>query len=224
MEAASGHPRMREQWRRYRFMVERARQFAAAGGTSLRSFLRWVEDQMNERARVNETPVPESDEEAVRVMTVHASKGLEFPVVVLTGINSGRGGREGPVLFDRSKGAVEVGLGPRDSGFATAGYDDLAKREKRMSDAENVRLMYVATTRARDHLVLSLRRPQRRGASSPAGAISSLLQSGPGLWEPIDPVISGEVPSRDPDREHLRHVDANAEHTVEAREQMAEGS
>ena len=218
MEAASGHPRMREQWRRYRFMVERARQFAAAGGTSLRSFLRWVEDQMNERARVNETPVPESDEEAVRVMTVHASKGLEFPVVVLTGINSGRGGREGPVLFDRSMGAVEVGLGPRDSGFATAGYDDLAKREKKMSDAENVRLMYVATTRARDHLVLSLRRPERGGASSPAGMMSSLLQSGPGLWEPIDPVIPGEVPPRDTDRENLRHVDANAEHTVESRE------
>ena len=39
MEAASGHPRMREQWRRYRFMVERAWQFAAAGGSSLRAFI-----------------------------------------------------------------------------------------------------------------------------------------------------------------------------------------
>ena len=103
MEAASGHPRMREQWRRYRFMAERAWQFAASGGTSLRAFLRWVEDQVNERAQVTETPVPESDEEAVRVMTVHASKGLEFPVVVLTGINSGRRNRSERVLFDRSQ-------------------------------------------------------------------------------------------------------------------------
>ena len=62
-------PRAREQWRRYRFVVEQARAFAAAGGNSLRAFLEWMRRQADEGARVTEAPVPESDEDAVRVMT-----------------------------------------------------------------------------------------------------------------------------------------------------------
>ena len=37
--------------------------------------------------------MPEGDEDAVRIMTVHGSKGLEFPVVVLTGLNSAEMGQ-----------------------------------------------------------------------------------------------------------------------------------
>ena len=185
MEAAVGHPRMREQWRRYRFLVERAWQFAEAGGKSLRSFVGWVEDQIGENARVTETPVPESDEEAVRVMTVHAAKGLEFPVVVLTGINSPRQHRPGTALFARNQRRVEVRIGSNDSRFSTDGFDELSDHERLMQDAEQVRLMYVATTRARDHLVLSLRRTEKDGKNTAAGEISALLDDKPDLWEPV---------------------------------------
>ena len=186
MEASTGHPRMREQWRRYRFMVERAWQFASAGGSSLREFVGWIEDQISEGARVTESPVPESDEESVRVMTTHAAKGLEFPVVVLTGINSQRNRRGGPVLFDRQKNSVEVGVGPQNDRFSTSGYEELKAREDSMADAEEVRLMYVAATRARDHLVLSLRRSSgSRGDNTPAAAIAEHLFGFPHLWEPV---------------------------------------
>ena len=86
MTAAVDHPRRREQWRRYRFIVAQARAFTEAGGGSLRSFLEWIDRLRSEGARVTETPVPETDEDAVRIMTVHGSKGLEFPVVMLTGL------------------------------------------------------------------------------------------------------------------------------------------
>ena len=185
MEAAVGYPRMREQWRRYRFLVEQAGRFNRAGGGTLGAFLQWVDDQIREGARVTEAPVPESDEDAVRVMTIHGSKGLEFPVVILTGINSAppRGGNS--VIVDRASGRVEVGIGPAATRFATPGFEEMVDLDNRMTAAEHIRLMYVATTRARDHLVLSMRRPAR-GQKTTAAAIAEYMENQDDLWQPIE--------------------------------------
>ena len=188
MESALDNPRSREQWRRYRFVVEQARRFSEVvepARNSLRAFLEWMDNQAEENARISETPVPEEDEEAVRVMTVHAAKGLEFPIVLLSGINSAPNNRGEVALFDRSDGRVEVGVGPASSRFATGGYEDLLKREQDQAYAERVRLMYVAATRARDHLTVSLRRQPmpNSGNGTLAHVISKAMESAPGLWE-----------------------------------------
>ena len=178
MEAALDHPRTREVWRRYRFIVESARAFAEAGGDSLRGFIEWVDRQMSEQARITETPVPEGDEDAVRVMTVHGAKGLEFPIVILTGLNSANRASADSVLFDRDTGNVEVRMGTSASGyFMTERYEDLRRLETEMDSDEAVRLLYVAATRARDHLILSMYRPSG-DKSTAAARIAAIMGNG----------------------------------------------
>ena len=188
MEAAVHSRSPREQWRRYRFLVERARAFAAAGGNSLRAFNQWLGRQMEENNRVSETPVPESDEDAVRIMTVHGAKGLEFPIVILTAINSQPRNDPGSVIFDRDSGKAEIAVGRKinkTSPFRTSGYEELADREKKLESDEQTRLMYVAATRARDHLILSLRRPENDKKSHAATIAAMMQDDHPDLWDEL---------------------------------------
>jgi ATP-dependent exoDNAse (exonuclease V) beta subunit len=126
---------------------------ASSGQTTLRQLCDWLETRQREQYYDIESAVPDSDEDAVRFMTVHGSKGLEFPVVILTGLSVATS-RAGPQSVDLvpnySTGVLEVRCGD----FATLGY--ARETEQALYVAEQKRLLYVATTRARDHLVLSL--------------------------------------------------------------------
>ena len=94
--------RPRDTWRRLRFVVDQARAFTDAYGADLRHYLAWADLQSADDARVVEAILPDTDDDAVRIMTVHASKGLEFPIVVLAGLNT----------EDRPVGGVDVLWGP----------------------------------------------------------------------------------------------------------------
>ena len=78
--------RPRDHWRRLRFLVDQARAFCDAGGSGLSDFVAWAVDQIESEADVLETVVPEPDDDAVRILTVHGSKGLEFPVTIVAGL------------------------------------------------------------------------------------------------------------------------------------------
>jgi ATP-dependent helicase/nuclease subunit A len=176
---AFGQARPRETWRRYRYVAKRARDFAATGRATLRSFVEWMEGLEREQYRDPGISAAEEDDDAVRVLTIHGAKGLEFPIVLMTGWGSAGRGDRTTVLPDRIAGRLEVGIGEN---WQTYGYQKAADREKEAQKAESVRLTYVAATRARDHLLLSLWRKERfRSGNDPvtqAEAFSETLADG----------------------------------------------
>ena len=187
-ELALDERQWRGRWTRYGFLIDRARAFAATGEASLRAFLAWTDRQREENARARETVVRESDAGAVSVMTVHGAKGLEFPIVLLAGLNVAPSNRTDPVLYDRKSGRIEV-----KASLQTAGYAELAEFEKERGEEERVRLIYVAATRARDHLIVSLYR--KEGDSKSAAAhIEEFMQGADHLWQRFEP--SAAVSSR----------------------------
>lgn len=168
--------RPREIWRRRQFLTEQARRMeydaAAAGGTplTLRRFLQWAATQQDENARIVEAPVPEADDDAVRIMTMHAAKGLEFPIVILTGIAANPSIISKPALFGTPSGTAEVKAGD----LQTPGYDGLNELERNHSAAEEIRLAYVGATRARDHLLVSMYQATGQGSRQDKGIVAQI--------------------------------------------------
>ncbi len=155
LEVAAPGPRARDQWRRLRFVVDQARAWSESEHGGLRAYLTWAAQQGEESSRVVEAALPETDASAVRVMTIHAAKGLEFPIVVMSGMTAApRRGSGVRVLWPAAGGyAVSLRKDVTTGDFAAA-----APVDEQMDDRERRRLLYVAATRARDHLVVSLHR------------------------------------------------------------------
>jgi ATP-dependent helicase/nuclease subunit A len=148
----------RNAFRRVRFMVEQARTFEAGGPESLRAFVGWLERSAGGAGLEHEGAGLDDDEDAVRILTIHGAKGLEFPVVFLAGLGSGRTSRP-PVFGVDVAGeqvAVCIGAKSRKNRFHLGDVEAIERLEKDHDTAELKRLLYVAATRARDHLVVSL--------------------------------------------------------------------
>ncbi len=155
----------RNSFRRVRFVVEQARAFEAAGPESLRAFVQWLESRSGEAIRDNEGAGADDDEDAVRVLTVHAAKGLEFPIVFMAGLGAAPGYRGDVFTADRTgqRVAVSIGARSRRSRFELGPVTELVALEKEHEEAEFRRVLYVAATRARDHLAVFLYHTPRAG-------------------------------------------------------------
>ncbi|WP_153504987.1 UvrD-helicase domain-containing protein [Cumulibacter manganitolerans] len=168
-EVAVDGPRVRDQWRRLRFVADQARAWSEVEHGGLRSYLVWAAKQGEESSRVAEAILPETDVDAVRIMTIHGAKGLEFPMVVLSGMTSQPRNPNGVQLLWKPDGyAVKL-----TKTVQTNDFKDVQPLDEQMDAYERRRLLYVAATRARDHLVVSLHRGQTKGdATTNAGLIA----------------------------------------------------
>ena len=135
-------------------MIEYVKRFESGGGRGLRRFSEWLM-RIAERG---EEPGRGAEGDAVRIMTIHKSKGLEFPIVFLCDTSR---------LFNRRDTTEtvlihpELGLGPKITDAARGiEYPSLAriavkKRAEREMLSEEMRLLYVALTRARERLIIT---------------------------------------------------------------------
>ena len=180
LELGLAHRRPRDHWRRVLHVADLARAFTEAGGTSLREFVDWLRTRADHDLRTVEVPVPEPDDDAVRVLTVHGAKGLEFPITILAGLNVADRDGAAPVVWRDGREPVLTG-----SRIRPADFGDLRVAEKLADQAEGVRLLYVASTRARDHLIVSVHRPGR--GTSAAHRVAERCAAVPELWRTWQP-------------------------------------
>jgi ATP-dependent helicase/nuclease subunit A len=168
-------------------VLDMARRFEQGSVTSFRAFVGRLEEDA-ERGGVNEAPVVEEGTDGVRIMTVHKAKGLEFPVVILVDPTANATFREPSRYVDpkRKLWAVPLcGASPKEL---------LDRREEILEQdrEEAIRLLYVATTRARELLVIPVvgdERDDKQAAPPSTNGGAAPRPANEGWLDALDPVL-----------------------------------
>ncbi len=180
---------------------DRARQFGTFHRQGLHRFLRFIDGLQNENQDVGVASPLGAGQGAVRIMTVHRSKGLQFPVVFVAGL-----GRQfnlqdarGRMIYDREAGiGLRVVDRERMIEYPTAIHHLVAGGIEDATRAEELRLLYVATTRAEQRLILVA--SARPGAIAEARATGTMgftpqaVRAASTALEWIVPVLAAHTP------------------------------
>jgi ATP-dependent helicase/nuclease subunit A len=154
-----------------RKLMRLARDYERAEGRDLRGFLAYAATRDLAAAREGEAPLESEGLDAVRLMTIHRAKGLEFPVVCVADLGRQGGGRTERLLLG-ADGSVGLRLATPGGGatIPALAFERLAADVAADEDAEERRLFYVAMTRACDRLILSgTADPEKQPAPRPGG-------------------------------------------------------
>ncbi|MDX2036132.1 MAG: UvrD-helicase domain-containing protein [Isosphaeraceae bacterium] len=158
-----------------------AREFDAAGGLSTADFAARLREDLRNPPKEAEAATTDEEGNVVRLLSIHQSKGLEFPVVVVPDLGREEPRERSAIALDPVVGLVvrrepagddpTEGDGGSSRNLGRVVHDRLQERRER---AEAERIFYVATTRARDLLILSSADPIEKPAKS--AAMSLLVQ------------------------------------------------
>ena len=177
-----------------RLLLDRALKYRTGVEQGLYGFLRYMEHMERDELEAGESKVISENEDAVRIMTIHHSKGLEFPMVILScfgkklNYSSGTGNKLavdkdlgiGMAFVDRSRNILRK----------TALQRLIEKKDKDEAVEEEKRLMYVAMTRAEDVLLITAT------ASDPAKTVADTTRGTRGDSTFLK--MAGDIIFRDP--------------------------
>ncbi len=175
------------QWdgrRRYanlRKLARLARSYEELRGPNVEGFVRFVRDQEAVGAKELEAVAEEEGSDSVRLLTIHAAKGLEFKVVVVADAGRDKRAPDGDEILALSDGrfgfrVADPATSKRRGAFD---YDEVRHAREEEDRAERLRLYYVAMTRAVDRLIVSgaIDRESTADRSTPMGWVLQRLDA-----------------------------------------------
>lgn len=151
-----------------RMLRTHAQQWQDQGGIGLIEYVETVEEMRTEFSRAQFPAPDDQDDDAVQLMTIFAAKGLEFPVVLLTGMTT-RPRALRPSIGIVNRDRIEFSLNKAAESIEYA--DWFTNVHKVADNEERMRVLYVACTRAMDHLIVSICGESSRHTSGSAGAL-----------------------------------------------------
>ena len=187
-EFVGGLPGGEQRQANLRILHQRAREFDRFARPGLFRFLRFLETLQKSKGDLGTAPIQGPGENVVRLMSIHKSKGLEFPVVFLGDLGKGFNleDAKGDLLFQR-----DLGVGPKvvdlEGGLKYPSLAHRAVRQALLQEtlAEEMRILYVALTRAKEKLILvgttdveKIAKLGSRAAQSPGWALPEDLLAG----------------------------------------------
>jgi ATP-dependent exoDNAse (exonuclease V) beta subunit len=135
-------------------LLRLAAAFERDNGRDVRGLADLAAAELDAEARETDAPVELGDVKAVRLMSIHAAKGLEFDVVVVADLGRRRPSDDDDLLVDGHEIGLRI-VGLDGSSEKALAYERLRDRARERSAREEERVLYVAATRARERLILS---------------------------------------------------------------------
>src|SRR5699024_7743993 len=152
-----GMPGGRQRTANLRALYDRARSYERTSFRGLFRFLRFIERMEEQRKDLGEARALSEQEDVVRIMTIHKSKGLEFPVVILGGLGKQFNFTDlnDKYLLDKDYGFAMKFIDPDDRiEYPTLYRNSMRAYSLKKMLAEEMRVLYVAMTRAKEKLTL----------------------------------------------------------------------
>ena len=189
---ASAVPAGAQRLANLRALADKAQAYEADNAGGLYGFIQYI-DAVNERGGkvdVGQAKILSENADVVRIMTVHKSKGLEFPFVLLAGLGRKAGKNDtSKAAFHKSFGAALRLVDPKTRAYADPLSLRVIRRKKSAEElAEEIRVLYVALTRPKDIVLMSA------AVKDAAGVLEKAQNAVPGDIEGSTKLVSAILP------------------------------